>query len=119
MSETDAYDFFSEGRRLLDERKFLEAVDTLQKAAQMEPEKASIREALARALYNSGRTKRAMEEFAAALDLGPADDYAHFGIALCHAKLGNKAAAIGHLKIAIAMKPDEEPYREALGRLSG
>ncbi|HVE75856.1 MAG TPA: tetratricopeptide repeat protein [Actinomycetota bacterium] len=119
MSDRGAYDFFSEGKRLLDERRFLEAVETLEKAVRMEPEKASIREALARALYNSGRTKRAMEEFAATLDLGPADDYAHFGIALCHARLGNKAAAIGHLKIAIAMKPDAEPYREALGRLSG
>ena len=119
MTDKDAYDFFSEGKRLLNARKFLEAIDTLQRAAELEPQKASIREALARALYNSGRTKRAMEEFTVALDLGPADDYAHFGIALCYARLGNKAAAIGHLKIAVAMKPDAEPYREALGRLTG
>lgn len=95
-----------------------EAVELLQAARDLEPEKGSIREALARALYDSRQIARATEEFTAAVELNPADDYAYFGLALCKARLGNRQRAAGLLKIALAMRPDSENYRRALDRLA-
>ena len=61
----------------------------LSRAKLAEPEKGSIREALGRALYLSGRTAGARREFAKAVQLDPVNDYAHFGLALCCARTGS------------------------------
>lgn len=118
MSANDPYELLTKGRNLLEAKRSDEAVEVLQLARELEPEKGSIREALARALYDSRQTARATEEFQAAVDLNPADDYAYFGLALCKARLGNRKSAAGLLKIALAMKPNSENYRRALDRLA-
>src|ERR1051325_5802166 len=86
----------------------------LARAKLLEPEKGSIREALGRALYLSGRNARARREFAKAVQIDPVNDYAHFGLALSCANTGQTLRAIAHLKLAIAMRPGIEEYREAL-----
>ena len=90
----------------------------LGRAKLLEPDKASIREALGRALYLAGRNARARREFAKAVQIEPANDYAHFGLALACAKTGQTARAIAQLKLAIAMRPDVDVYRTALARLT-
>jgi Flp pilus assembly protein TadD len=89
----------------------------LSRAKLAEPEKGSIREALGRALYLSGRTARARREFAKAVQLDPVNDYAHFGLAMCCARTGQRSRAIAHLKLAIAMRPGAEEYRRELARI--
>ena len=89
----------------------------LSQAKQLEPDKGSIRETLGRALYLAGRTSRARREFAKAVQLEPVNDYAHFGLALSCARTGQRARAIGHLKLAIAMRPGIREYQEALARI--
>jgi Flp pilus assembly protein TadD len=89
----------------------------LDRAKRIEPEKASIREDLARALYLTGNNARARREFAKVVQIDPVNDYAHFGLALACAKTGQITRAVAHLKLAIAMRPADE-YREALRRLS-
>jgi Flp pilus assembly protein TadD len=89
----------------------------LGRAKLAEPEKGSIREALGRALYLSGRTARARREFAKAVQLDPVNDYAHFGLAMCCARTGQRSRAIAHLKLAIAMRPGAEEYRRELARI--
>jgi len=96
-----------------------QAAMLLARAKLLEPEKGSIRETLGRALYQSGRAARARREFAKAVQIDPANDYAHFGLALSCARTGQRARAIGHLKLAIAMRPGVEEYREALARIAG
>lgn len=118
MTAPGPYELLIQGRDLLAARRSDEAVEVLQAARELEPEKGSVREALGRALYNSGDPARATKEFQAALDLNPADDYAYFGLALCTARLGNRKRAAGLLKMALAMKPDSENYRRALDRLA-
>lgn len=118
MNAYNPYELLTEGRDLLEAQRSAEAVEVLQAARDLEPEKGSIREALARALYDSRQTARATQEFQAAVDLNPADDYAYFGLALCKARLGNRKQATGLLKIALAMKPDSDNYRRALERLA-
>lgn len=119
MEQTDVYELLSKGRSLIDRGHNHQAAIILERACGLEPTKGSVREALARALYNSGQITRAGEEFERAVELDPADDYAHFGLALCRAKLGDKTRALGLLKIAIAMRPESEAYRHALHRLAG
>lgn len=84
----------------------------------MEPQKGSIREALARALYMSGRIAWARREFAKAVAIDPVNDYAHFGLALACERTGQRTRAIAHLKLAIAMRPGVEDYERALARLA-
>lgn len=119
MTHKDPYDLLLKGRDLLARGHNHQAAVVLEQACCLEPQKGSIREALARALYNSGQTERAKEHFETAIELDPADDYAHFGLALCRARLGDKRGAIGLLKIAIAMRPHLDDYRMALRRLAG
>jgi Flp pilus assembly protein TadD len=89
----------------------------LTEAKLIEPEKGSIRETLGRALYLAGRVARARREFAKAVQIDPVNDYAHFGLALACARTGERTRAIAHLKLAIAMRPGVQEYREALARL--
>ncbi|MGH2675060.1 MAG: tetratricopeptide repeat protein [Actinomycetota bacterium] len=116
MAES-AYQLFSRGTEFLDTGHPHQAVVVLERAAAVEPEKGSIREALGRALYLTGRWSRARAEFAKAVDIDPVNHYAHFGLGLSCARTGDRSQALAHLKLAVAMVPREE-YRAALARLS-
>lgn len=117
METESAYDLLAKGKELLATGHAHQAAVVLERAAEMEPDKTSIREALARALYNSGQTHRAQEQFATVLEIDPANDYCHFAIGLCHAKTGNLQIARGHLKMAVVMRPELDFYSDALKRL--
>jgi Flp pilus assembly protein TadD len=67
----------------------------------------------------SGRIGHARREFAKAVQINPADDWAHYALALACERTGQRARAIGHLKLAIAMRPDVTDYERALQRLGG
>ncbi|MFL5799766.1 MAG: tetratricopeptide repeat protein [Actinomycetota bacterium] len=118
-SAESAYDLFARGSRFLEEGHPHQAAMLLSRARLMEPEKASIREALARALYMSGRTAWARREFAKTIAIDPVNDYAHFGLALACERTGQRTRAIAHLKLAIAMRPGIRHYERALARLGG
>lgn len=94
-----------------------QAVTILARAKLMEPDKASIREALGRALYLTGAATRARREFAKAVQLNPTDDYAHFALALACERTGQRHRARGHAKIAAILRPDNEDYERAVRRL--
>jgi Flp pilus assembly protein TadD len=116
--EGEAYTRFQEGSRLLDSGNNHAAVVALERARDLEPDKGSIREALARAYFRSQRVEAARVEFEKVLELDPVNDYAHFGLGMCLLRKGDRAAARGHLKIATIMRPDEEAYQDALRQAS-
>ena len=118
-AEVTVYELFSRGVRFLDDGHPHQAVMYLSQAKLLEPEKASIREALGRALYMSGRIVRARREFAKAVSIDPADDYAHFALALACERTGQRARALGHIKLALAMRPGVGDYEQALQHLAG
>jgi Flp pilus assembly protein TadD len=91
----------------------------LARAKLHEPEKASIREALGRAHYQTGRALLARREFTKAVQLNPADDYAHFALGLACERTGQLDRARGHLKLAVALRPGVAHYERALARLAG
>ena len=114
-----AYDLFARGMGFLRDGHPHQAAMLLGRAKLIEPEKGSIREALGRALFMAGRAQSARREFAKAVQIDPVSDYAHFGLALACARTGQRSRAIGHLKLAIAMRPGTEHYEEALSRIAG
>jgi Flp pilus assembly protein TadD len=116
-TSTQVYDLMERAREFLRTGHPHQAAMLLGRAKLMEPEKGSIREALGRALYLSGRAARARREFAKAVQIDPVNDYAHFGLALSCARTGQRTRAIAHLKLAIAMRPTAEEYQRALARL--
>jgi Flp pilus assembly protein TadD len=116
---TRAYDLLERAREFLRTGHPHQAAMLLGEAKLIEPNKGSIREALGRALYLSGRAARARREFAKAVQIDPVNDYAHFGLALSCARTGQRTRAIAHLKLAIAMRPGADEYRAALERIAG
>jgi hypothetical protein len=52
------------------------------------------------------------------VQIEPASDYAHFGLALACERTGERSRAIAHLKLAIAMRPGVEDYERALARIT-
>jgi len=88
-------------------------VIALEQAREVAPGHGSVREALGRAYYGAGRTS------AAALEIDPSNDYAHFGLGLSLARGGERVQAVGHLRLAVAMRPEVDSYREALRRIEG
>src|SRR5262245_59178233 len=116
--DAETYQLVERARAFLDGGHPHQAALLLSRAKLLEPEKGSIREALGRAHYLSGRNAKARREFAKAVQIDPVNDYAHFGLALSCAKTGQTVRAIAHLKLAIAMRPGADEYRAALARLT-
>jgi len=120
MTDTHTYEAFTafqEGSQLLASSNPHAAATVLERARDLEPDQGSIREALARAYYSSGRLAAAQDEFARAVEIDPVNDYAHFGLGLCLMRAGDRVGARAHLRLAVAMRPRQE-YRDALARVS-
>lgn len=117
-TQETVYDLFERGRRLLEQGHPHQAAMVLGRAKLLEPEKASIREALGRALYMAGRTRQARREFAKAVALNPSDDYAHFALALACERTGQRDRARGHARLAVALHPEVTEYQSVLERLT-
>jgi Flp pilus assembly protein TadD len=90
------------------------AAQVLQRASTAEPQARSVREALARAQFDAGQYAEAAENFRLIVEASPSDDYANFGLGLALARSGNPAAAAEYLALAVAMRPDDAHYTEAL-----
>lgn len=112
----EAYDAFQEGNRLLAAGNSHAAAVALERARDLAPGHASIHETLGRAYFRTSRYPLARDEFALAIEIDPVNDYAHFGIGLALARLGDLAAARRHLKLAVAMRPLDD-YRAALAEV--
>jgi tetratricopeptide (TPR) repeat protein len=112
-----AYELFQRGHELLDGRHHAQAAVVLERAARLEPGKASILEALGRAYYNSSRHERARATFEALLEIDPSAHYAHFALGQSLKRLGRRDEAGTHLRLAVALSPGTALYRDALARL--
>lgn len=112
-----AYELFQRGSRMLAEHHPGAAAVLLERALAMEPGKASILEALARAYFNQGDHAAAAERFAVMVEADPLAHYAHFGLGLAKGRLGDSRSARRHLRMAVFLKPEIEAYQRALDRL--
>jgi len=112
-----AYDLFQRGSRMLAQGHFGASAVLLERALVLEPGKASILEALGQAYFNQGAPALAAERFDAIVRADPLAHYAHFGLGLSRARLGDAPSARRHLKMAVFLKPENESYQRAFERL--
>lgn len=89
----------------------------LGRAKLLEPDKASIREALGIAYFRIHRYEEAESEFRKMLELAPVDDYAHYALGRCLEKLGREAEANGHYKLASSLRPGSAAYESRIREL--
>ena len=88
-----------------------QATVPLEKAKNLEPEKASIREALGIAYFRLARWQDAEREFRTIVeDLSPTDHYAHYALGRALEQQGRFTEANGHYKLASSMQPESETY---------
>ena len=107
---TEAYELFQEGRSRLRQGMTAQATVPLEKAKRLEPEKASIREALGIAYFRLHRWAEAEAEFRAVLDISPTEAYAHYALGRTLEHLGRDIEANGHYKLASSMDPTSNRY---------
>jgi tetratricopeptide (TPR) repeat protein len=111
------YDLYKRGSALLDAGDFAAAAIPLERASKLEPDKTSIREALGRAYFRSGRFEAARHEFAAVVERYPVNDYAHFCLGRALEQTGRPQEARRHAALAACMRPDRADYRAFHERL--
>ena len=112
-----AYSLLQRGHALIKSRHHAQAAIVLERAARLEPGKGSILEPLGRAYHHSGQFERARETFEQLLDVDPSAHWAHFALATSLRKLDRVAEARTHLRLAVALCPTSQLYRQALDRL--
>ncbi len=105
------YTLYRRGLELLEDGDFEQATAPLAEAARRAPEKTSVREALGRAYFRSGRYAAARDEFAAVVERSPVNDYAHFCLGRALSKTGQKRRARHHLALACNLRPERRDYR--------
>lgn len=105
------YDLYRSGCELLDHGDYQAAIVPLSKARDLEPEKASIREALGRALFHAQRYESAAAEFEAVALNTPTNDYALFCLGRSLQQLGRHREACRPLAIAACLRPERSEYR--------
>jgi Flp pilus assembly protein TadD len=105
------YTLYRRGLELLEDGDFEHATAPLAEAARRAPEKTSIREALGRAYFRSGRFAPAAVEFEAVVESHPVNDFAHFCLGRALSKTGQKRRARHHLALASNLRPDRRDYR--------
>jgi tetratricopeptide (TPR) repeat protein len=111
------YDLYRRGNDLLDHGDFSAATIPLEQARNLEPGKSSIREALGRAYFKTGRYADACQEFQAVVDTHPVNDFAHFCLGRSLEKSGRHREAKRHLALAAGLRPDRADYRLYRDRL--
>ncbi len=117
IAEESAYDLLQRGHVLLRRRHHAQAAIVLERAARLEPGKASILEALGRARFNARQHEAARETFEALVAVDPASHYGHFALGESLRKLGREREAWTHLRVAVALSPSSPVYRAALVRV--
>lgn len=108
------YEWYQRGLSLLEAGSPAAALQLFERAADAEPNLHSVREALGRAQFDSGRYQEAAESFAIIVDENPVDDYAQFGLGLAATRNGELDRAVEHLTVAVTLRPERDQYRNAL-----
>jgi Flp pilus assembly protein TadD len=107
----DVYELFRRGTELLEAGHHHQATIPLSRARDLAPDKASIREALGRALFHAQHYELAAAEFQSVIDRAPTNDYALFCLGRCLQLLGRHAEARKPLALAACLQPGRRDYR--------
>lgn len=117
IMDDEVYEIFKRGTELLASGNPAQAAVLFERAAMFEPGKGSIWEALGRAHFAMRRHEEAADSFARAIEVDPSNDYAHYALAVSLECLGILDEARGHIKLALAMAPENPDYELAWARI--
>jgi protein O-mannosyl-transferase len=106
---------YENGVYYLQEERFPEAMDCLIKAAELEPERPIIHNALAQAYAGLGETESAGDHFRKAVTLNPDFYEAWNNLGILYFNQGDYATAEPYLKRAVDLKPDAAEFLLNLG----
>jgi Flp pilus assembly protein TadD len=112
-----AYSLLQRGLALIRSRHHAQAAIVLERAARAEPGKGSILEPLGRAYHHSRQFEFARATFEQLLEVDPSAHWAHFALATSLRMLDRVPEARTHLRLAVALCPTSDLYRQALRRL--
>ena len=119
MSAESTYTLYRKGLELLEDGAYSEATVPLAEAAEREPEKTSVREALGRAYFRTRQFAEAAREFEAVVEAAPVNDYAHFCLGRALTMTGETNRARHHLALASNLQPQRRDYRLYRDRARG
>jgi tetratricopeptide (TPR) repeat protein len=105
------YELYRRGCDLLEHGDHQAAIVPLTRARDLEPDKASIREALGRALFHAQQYEDAAAEFQAIASNSPTNDYALFCLGRAMQQLGRHREACKPLALACSLRPERKDYR--------
>src|SRR3954471_692018 len=105
------YELYRRGCELLEHGDHQAAIVPLSRARDLEPDKASIREALGRALFHAQHYEGAAEEFGAIAESAPTNDYALFCLGRSMQQLGRHREACQPLALACSLRPERQAYK--------
>ncbi|HEY5044549.1 MAG TPA: tetratricopeptide repeat protein [Solirubrobacteraceae bacterium] len=105
------YDLYQRGCELVENRDYQAAIVPLTRARDLEPDKASIRETLGRALFHAQRYENAAAEFQVVAAKAPTNDYALFCLGRSMQMLGRHRDACQPLALACSLRPERKDYR--------
>ncbi|MGA8090467.1 MAG: tetratricopeptide repeat protein [Terracidiphilus sp.] len=108
---TDFYRLFDEAYTLIENNQFPEAISTLRKAIQNNPDDALVHYVLATALSASDQEKDALTEYRRAVVLAPTNPTFLDHLAVSLALNGDSAGAVEQLQRAISVNPGSVEYR--------
>lgn len=111
MSSDSTYSLYRRGVELLEDGNYGEATVPLAEAAEREPEKTSVREALGRAYFRNHQFAEAATEFEAVVEAAPVNDFAHFCLGRALTFTGENDRARHHLALASNLQPQRRDYR--------
>ncbi len=117
-SSENAYADYRKGLELLEDGDFAAAKEFLERAAESDPDKSSVREALGRTYFRLHDFRGAAEEFAAVVERHPVNDFAHFCLGRALSKVGDNDRARHHLALASNLRPERRDYRTYRERLA-
>jgi tetratricopeptide (TPR) repeat protein len=105
------YDLYQRGCELVEHCDYQAAIVPLTRARNLEPDKASIRETLGRALFHTQQYESAAAEFQAIAASAPTNDYALFCLGRSMQLLGRHSEACQPLALACSLRPERKDYR--------
>jgi tetratricopeptide (TPR) repeat protein len=110
MPSPTAYELYRSGVDLLEQGDHHAAALPLQRARDLEPGTAMVREALGRALFGSQRYREAAAEFEQLVELEPVNHYAQFCLGRALQLQGRHAEARPPLTLAALLQPSRRDY---------
>ena len=111
------YDWFQRAGELLAQGNPDAAAQLLERVLDAEPGSQAALESLGRARFDARRYDEATQAFAVLVECAPGNDYAHFGLGLCHWHRQHFGEARDHLALAFVMRPSRSEYGRALSEV--